>query len=157
MDLSFLKEWLVPVSTTVGIFSTAAAVFTGLRDYRLKLRAETRLAEAAKVESDIKLLKLLTEIMDIAHARGSSILMSDKLFEAIWPHMHKVGHTNAKDVAIVTMPVGIACQDAAIAAIATLGLEHPVLRQSALHGLIELAKIRPNIVNPLLEKFRNRV
>jgi hypothetical protein len=154
MDLSAIKDWLVPASTAAGIVSAIVAAFMALRDYKLKLQAEARLADAAKVESDVKLLKLFVELMDIAHARGQSVLVSEKLFEALWAHMQKTGATNPKDAAIVTFPVGGAAQDAAIAAIATLGQKHAVLKPVAIRALESLASFKPDVATRLLQDLK---
>jgi hypothetical protein len=155
MDLTTIKDWLVPGSTTVGIFSVVAGALLALREYKLKARAEARLAQSAQVESDIKLLKLFVEIMDIAHARGQSVVVSDKLFEALLPKLQAAGLSDVKSAAVITLPVGSAAQDAAIAAICVLGKKHPILRPVAMRALESLSTFKANIAGPLLEELRN--
>jgi hypothetical protein len=72
MCIASIKEWLIPASTAIGLVSAIVAMFIALYEYRLKLRAETRLAEASNIESDVKLLALFVTLMDVAHARGPS-------------------------------------------------------------------------------------
>ena len=50
MDVQFLKDWLVPLSTIFTLLSIAVGVWLSLRDYRLKLQAETRLKHSSQVE-----------------------------------------------------------------------------------------------------------
>lgn len=154
MDLAALKDWLVPASSAIGIVSVAVGSLLALRDYKLKARAEARLVDSAQVESDIKLLKLFVEIMDIAHARGQSVVVSEKLFEAIIPRLQAEGVTDIKSAAVITLPIGAAAQDAAIAAIAVLGTKHAILLPVALRALESLCSFKANIAGPLLEDLR---
>src|SRR3990170_4374615 len=82
MVLETLTDLLIPISTFVTLITASIGGWLALKEYRLKLRAETRLAESSEVESDIKLLKLFTEIMDIAHGRGGYDV-SEKVMERI--------------------------------------------------------------------------
>jgi hypothetical protein len=154
MDFSGIKDWLIPVSTSVGIISTALGCWISLREYRLKLQAETRLAQAAQVEADVKLLNLFVEIMNIAHARGGSVLASEKLFDAMLPKLQAQGQMDVKAAAIITLPVGAACQDAAIVAIGELGKRHALLYPAALRGLQTIAVFKPEVVEPVLEELQ---
>ena len=153
MDLAALKDWLVPLSTAGGIVAAVWGGLLALRDYKLKLQAEARLANAARVEADVKLLSLFIEVMNVAHARGQSLLVSEKLFEAMWPKLQAQGRTDVKDAAVITLPVGAASQDAAIAAIGELGKKHALLRPSALHALRSLATFKPAVANPVLSEL----
>ena len=154
MDLAALKDWLVPVSSAIGIVSVVVGSLLALRDYKLRARAEARLADSARIESDIKLLKLFVEIMDIAHARGASVVVSDKLFEALIPKLQAQGVTDIKSAAVITLPIGAAAQDAAIAAIAVLGMKHEILLPVAIRALESLSTFKANIAGPLLEDLR---
>ncbi|MFH1218832.1 MAG: hypothetical protein V1694_00030 [Candidatus Eisenbacteria bacterium] len=154
MDLVALKEWLVPISTSGGIVAAVWGGLIALRDYKLKLQAETRLAQIAQVEADVKLLNLFIEIMNVAHARGTTVLASDKLFEAMLPKLQAQGKMDVKDAAIITFPVGAASQDAAIAAIGELGKRHALLRPAALRALQSLATFKPEVANPVLVELQ---
>jgi hypothetical protein len=153
--LAAIKDWLVPFSTSVGIVAVVVGLLLSLREYNLKLRAEARLAESAQVESDIKLLKLFVEIMDIAHARGPSMVVSDKLFEAMLPKLQEAGVSDIKAAAVITLPIGSAAQDAAISAICELGKKHPILRPVAIRALESLSTFKAEIAAPLLEELHN--
>lgn len=74
IDFSELKDWLIPLSTFVSLITASVGGWLSLREYRLKVQAETWLAKSSELEADIKLLKLFTEIMNIAHARGATQL-----------------------------------------------------------------------------------
>jgi hypothetical protein len=154
MDISVFKDWLVPLSTAGGIVAAVWGGLLTLREYKLKLQAEVRLSQSAQVEADVKLLKLFVEIMNVAHGRGESLLASEKLFEAMLPKLREQGQTDVKDAAVVTLPVGGAAQDAAIAAIGELGKRHTLLRSVALQALQSLASFKPDVANPALAELR---
>jgi len=58
--------------------------------------------------------------------------------------------------AVVTLPVGLAAQDAAISAIAELGERHPSLRQVAIQALesLQLQQVSPPVVKKNLDRLR---
>ena len=82
MDPGSLKDWLVPVSTFITLITGTVAGLVALREYRLKVQAETRLTQSAELEADIKLLTLFVEIMTLAHGRGGN-QVSEKAIERI--------------------------------------------------------------------------
>lgn len=155
MDFNTLKEWLVPVSSAIGIISSAIAAIVALNDLKLKFRAEARQAETSGIESDVKLIKLFVEIMEVAHARGASLLVSDKLFEVLWPQLKSAGSSDPRDAALVRTPVGSASQDAAIAAIGVLGEKHAILYPVAVRALESIAEFKPQTASSILEKLRS--
>src|SRR5438093_9746752 len=130
----------VAASTGASIIAVAIGVLLSLREYNLKLQAETRLTYSTQVESDIKLVQVLTNIMNIAHGRGGTAV-SDKLLDALIPEENRaqlgVGNNveAIKHAAVVILPVGSAAQDAAIAAVCELGKRHAFLRPIALQAL----------------------
>ena len=152
-----LREWLLSGSAVAAILSTSFAVFKFLADYRVKVRAEARLAKSTEVENEIKLLKLFTEIMDIAHARGRAEL-SEKAVELLLSEKGRAGEHEIGKVlekAVIVMPVGLAAQDAAIAAIAVLGTKYEILRPSAIQALRSLSTFKPN-AQVLLSQITSR-
>ncbi|MBM3148837.1 MAG: hypothetical protein FJZ88_02255 [Chloroflexi bacterium] len=137
MDASTLKEWLVPVSTFVTLITASIGGWLALREYRLKVKAEIRLTQSAELEADIKLLKLFTEIMTIAHTRGGTQVSEKAIEKLLSPEVIQALGLSGPDIrstienAVVTLPVGIAAQDAAICAIWVLGNRHEVLKPVA--------------------------
>ncbi len=162
MDLSTLKDWLVPVSTFVTLITASVGGWMSLREYRLKVQAETRLAKSTELEADVKLLKLFTEIMSIAHARGQTQL-SEKLIEKLLSPetMKELGVTIANlrpvlESAVISHPVGIAAQDAAIAAIWALGIKHEILQPVAIQALTSLTGFKEKVARPYLEDLKSK-
>jgi hypothetical protein len=140
MDLKLIndiKELLVPIATSVTLLSVAISSWLALRQYRLKLKSE-------KIENDIKLIKAFCDLLNLAHARSQtnySEKFLDKLFEkeiiskADFDQLDL--NKKIEKTALIT-PVGSAAQDAAIAAVATLGLRHDVLKDASIQALASL-------------------
>jgi hypothetical protein len=100
---------------------------------------------------DIKLLQLFTETMNIAHARTTTQL-SEKIFENILnPEVVKQFHLENKSIhdlvkeSIVILPIGVAAQDAAIAAIGALGKRHEILRNVAIQALESIMSFKKEV------------
>jgi len=161
MDLEIIKAWLIPLSTFVTLITASIGGWLSLREYRLKVKAETRLAQSAELESDIKLLKLFTEIMDIDHSRRG-YEVSEKIIEKILSPevLDQFGLSGSKleDVinkTIIPLPVGIAAQDAAICAIWVLGKKHSILTPVAIQALESLSTFKGEVVKGYLEDIKN--
>jgi hypothetical protein len=124
--------------------SAFGIVFIGLQ-FGLKLRAEKRLKQSSQIESEIKLINLFCEVMNLAHARKSTVLLSDTLLKQIdkIPYIKKTlikdNHgEETTELPFVTYPVGLAAQIAAMSSIYELGKNHLILRNAAIEGLKQL-------------------
>ncbi len=139
-----IKELLVPIATSVTLLSVAISSWLALRQYRLKLRSE-------KIENDIKLVKAFSELLNLAHARSQTTYsekLLDKLFEnEIISDADFQGFDLGQKIqtAALTVPVGLAAQAAAIAAVATLGLRHDVLKDASIQALESLVGAVPQM------------
>lgn len=145
------------IASIVALVASTAWVW----EYRLKVRAERRLAESSEIESQIKLLRLFTEIMNIAHARGG-YEVSEKAIEKILNpetlESFKPGSVELEDLLntiLIHIPVGDAAQDAAIAAIWKLGKEHKILRDVSTQALESITKFKSDIAKPYLEDLKS--
>jgi hypothetical protein len=162
MTADDIKNWLIPVSTFVTLITASVGGWLSLREYRLKVQAETRLARSAELEADIKLLKVFTEIMSIAHARGGAQVSEKAIEKILTPEMIKELGLSGKSLtevlgtAVVNLPVGSAAQDAAICSIWVLGCRHEVLRPVAIQALTSLTHIKGAVVTPYLEDLNGR-
>jgi len=149
------------VSGSVTLLSVAISSWLALRQYRLKLKEEERLSVSARTETDIKLVKAFSELMDIAHGRSGHVL-SEKTVEFLLAHAF-VSDKEMSDpsavgrkleaAAVFALPVGQASQEAAIAAIAALGERHEVLLDLARQGLTSLQLVRPEIVPKYIDRL----
>ncbi len=162
MTAAEIKDWLVPVSTFVTLITASIGGWKSLREYRLKVKAETRLAQSAELEADIKLLKLFTEMMTIAHARGGSQVSEKAIERILTPELIKelglTGHSlrGVLENTIIQLPVGVAAQDAAICAIWVLGSRHDVLRPVAIQALTSLTTFKAQVASPYLEDLKQK-
>lgn len=153
MQISDIKDLLLTISSVFGIVSVAVGALLALREYRLKAKAETRLAESSRAETDIKLVQAFTALMDVANARGPSVLVSDKLFEAMSLKVRVSSVEQAQELAVIAMPIGLASQNAAIAGVAALGERYLLLRPMAIEAMRSLSTFKGNVATPLLEKL----
>jgi hypothetical protein len=160
MNLEIIKEWLIPISTFIGVISTAVGIWLSLKEYRLKLQAETRLAESTRAETDIRLLQLFTEILYIATGRKGGATFSKEILNLL-VQKNVLTEEDYKDIdrlvykitkgSFIAQGVGISSVEAAFASIATLAIQHPVLYNSALQALESFKKTNYNI--ELSEKY----
>jgi hypothetical protein len=161
MTASEAREWILVISGSVTLLSVAVSSWLALRQYRLKLKEEERLSLSARTETDIRLVKAFSEIMDIANGRSGHVL-SEKAVESLFGK-NAIGEKELADpaavrqrletAAILTLPVGQAAQDAAIAAIATLGARHEVLRSPAIQALESIRSFKPQIAGKYLREL----
>ena len=155
MNIQDIKDWLIPISASFTLISVGVSSWLAVKDYRLKLKAEERLRYSSQVEADVRLIKLFTEIMDIAHARRSHYL-SEKVVEGLFQQgiITKEDFNDPKDpsfkevfrkleTAILVPPVGKAAQDAAIAAIYSLAKRNEILRDVAFQALESMKSFKP--------------
>lgn len=142
MDLDGIKEWIIVLSASVTMLSVATGIWLSLREYRLKLQAEGRLERASEIEAEIRLHTLFTQLMRTANGR-SGYQLSEKAIEFLLAHFHSEGgkldivavNRALEDLSIIRFPVGSAEQDSSVAAISSLTIRHPVLREAGMRAL----------------------
>jgi hypothetical protein len=160
MNADIVKAWLVPISTFITLITASIGGWLALREYRLKVQAETRLAHSAELEEDIKLLKLFTEMMNLAHARGDAHVSEKAIERILTPEMFKefgLSGSNLRGLlesAVIVLPVGAAAQDAAICAIWVLGKRHSLLKPVAIQALESLKTFKGQVVESYLEDLK---
>jgi ribosomal protein S7 len=145
MTIADLKEWVLTISASVSMIAVAVGIWMSLREYRIKLQAERRQQQSAEIEAEIRLQTLFSELMKTANGR-SGYQVSEKAVEFCLQHIKTTtGDTDIatlnraiENLAVLTLPVGSASQDAAIAAIAALTLRHKELEEPGLRALQSL-------------------
>jgi len=140
--VSELVLFATPIAT---VAAAAVAAIPVYRQYRFQVAESGRLAEATRAEVDVRLLTLFVSLMGKAHARGDSGVSESAVQAALAPGSPFAPATPDELTEIVeharyTLPVGFDEQEAAIAAVAELGVRYDVLRTPALVGLRGLAK-----------------
>jgi len=149
-NLNGIQDWLIPVSAFEFLITAAIGSWVTVNNYALKIETEKRLSESSSVESDVRLLKLFSEMMQIADNRYDPIL-SEKVIEELFNKgIITANDYNPENVillnrklktAIITPGYGLSAQEAAIAAIYTLGRKNVILLNAAIDGL-ESVKLR---------------
>jgi hypothetical protein len=176
MSAADLQQWILVLSGSVTMVSVAVGIWLSLREYRLKLQAETRQKANAEVEADIRLNTLFLELMKVANGR-SGYSVSEGAVDYVLKHLDEADLFTREDstisikldqvramnevlrsLAIVTLPVGSAEQDASVAAIASLAKTYERLRPAALCALEGLQEpFTTKVAKTYLEQVRRLV
>jgi hypothetical protein len=127
------------------------------------LKAESRLADSSTVDMDIKLMKGFTDLLALAHSRKGSYLsektvekmFDNKLFTKEEMKDQDLLHKKIEKVAVLNIDCGAAEQDAFIAAIASLGLKHDVLRIPTIQALESMQTFKKEIAEKYLNKLNS--
>ncbi len=161
-QVSILVKWVVPLTQVVTLISLSFGIILSILQYRLKVKAEIRLKDASIAEVDTKLIKLFTEVMDIAHSRINHIV-SDTIIEELFKKnvfnqadFDNLNQLNKKieEAATLPIPVGAAAQDAAIIAIGNLAVKYDILREPAIVGLETIKTFHPLLTTETIEKIK---
>ena len=147
-----------------GIFAFVKASLLAVAEYRLKLQAEERAAASQKAETDVRLLQAFTPLLDLANGRGG-YEVSEKIIEELISR-NIFGDTDFRDLKsfkkklsefpIIYLPVGLPSQDAAIAAVATLGLKYKILREPAVEALEGAKSFRKEVAEKHLKRMQSQ-
>jgi hypothetical protein len=149
--------WVTIITSVLGSTLLSAAVGSFVT-YRLKRREEARLSAAAELERDLKTAELFVKLMDLANARGATVLV-ESVAKAVSEHKaftDALGAVNPArvdtallkrltQVAVVNGPVGAAAQAAAAELVGVMADRHEHLRPAARLGLIKIKEIVPDL------------
>ena len=157
--LDTIKDWLIPVSTFITLLTVAVGATQSLKEYRLKLIAEQRLANSTAVEMDIKLMQGFTDLLALAHARKNSYLsekavekmFDNKLFTEEELNNPQLLNRKLEEVAVLNVFSGEAEQSAFVAAIANLALKHEILRTPTIQALETMQNFIPELAQKYLD------
>jgi hypothetical protein len=167
MDLALLKEWIIPVSSGIALLSIAVSVCLGTRGWCRKLRAEEQLAQAARAETNVRLVGAFTDLVLLAGGTGrygisgevvramlDSGVIGEDDFNVDQP---TALHTKIARLAMMaTTGGGPTAQTFAIYGVGALAARHELLRELGVKAL-EMERIRetaPDKVRELLEVLR---
>ncbi len=166
MYLETIKDWLIPVSSFFVLVSTAIAIWISLKEYRLKLQAETRLTESTRAETDIRLLQLFTELLRISSGRMGVAIYSKEILDILikkdifteddFKNLDMLKEKISKATMIAQTP-GVESSNAAFASIATLAKRHPVLYESAIEALETCQEWNPQMSEKYLSSIRKEL
>lgn len=116
----------------VGVVGGLIAAYVAVSEYRLKSIAQ-------RAELDIRLARLFAEIVPIANGRAGHVV-SETAAAAIVKDRKEIT-TDLLHDAVISLPVGVPTQAAAIRSIGRLGADYPGLRGSAEGALRALAYV----------------
>ena len=121
------------------------------------------MAASQQAETDVRLIQAFTELMNIANGRGGYVT-SEKVIEELfkrsvftdsdfadWKEFQK----RLGEFPVIYLPVGLASQDAALAAAATLGLKYDVLRVPAAEALHSAKQFRQDVAERHLQRLNS--
>lgn len=158
-----IDKWILPITKVLTLVSVIVGIFISIQQYRLKVKAEIRLKESANAENDVKLLKIFTEILDIAHGRKNQII-SETIVKELFNHnifgegeLHNLEEINRKIENTANLPVhvGLGAQEAAIVAIANLSIKYKILKEPGLAGLRIIQGFKPEPTTEQIERIIN--
>ncbi|PTN13309.1 hypothetical protein [Nitrosomonas aestuarii] len=165
MDPNEIKDWLIPIASFVGIISTSAGVWLALKEYRLKLKAEQRLAESARAETDIRLFTHFTDILEVATGRRRDPVYSKEVAEKVLKTLriepddenfdYRALREKIAKAALLQSWVGNSSSDAAFASITTLAQRHKVLVPSTIQALESFSDWKPELANKYIKILKN--
>lgn len=141
--LAGLQSWVTVTAASMSMLAVATGIWLSLREYRIKVRGEARQQKTADIDAEVRLHTQFTELMQIANARSGYVL-SEATAQYMLGALGEAERSPAEvrrivnDAAVMTLPVGSASQDAAIAAIASLTQRYEVLREPGLQALRSL-------------------
>lgn len=152
---------VITMSTCFALIGSTVGILLALKEYKLKLKAETRLSKSANAETDIQLVKVFTDIMNLANGR-SGYCISEKVIEKILEleNLSEISlhdgslHMLISKNAIIKFPVGSAQQDAAISAICVLAKRHEFLKPIAIQALESIYPSNPEIAERYLSDLK---
>ena len=149
-----IREWISALTPIAALLTVVFAFFKARKEFIEKQIAERRALMSAEIESNVKLMTVFTQIMDIAHSRAGNHV-SEKAIEVLLSKPEAASQDVAKLIAsaIIPLPVGAAAQDAAICAIWKLGLEHEVLTEVATQALVSLLDVKRDVVEKYLHEI----
>lgn len=150
-----LEPWIPIIAPVATVLTAAIAAIPLYRQTNLKRQEEVRLTRASRAEVDARLYGLFVQLMAKAHARGESTIAETAIQAAIssggaLAPTSIEAFSHLVQAAVVTYPVGLSEQLAAIAAVAQLGARYDSLHAPALAGLQSLASWFPPPLPPAL-------
>lgn len=165
MDLGSLKEWILVVSGSATLLSIAASVWLGVQQYRLKLKAEERLARSEQAETDLRLLAAFVELIQDA-AQTGRYRVSETLVKWLIDggHLSKADLENTNAVrekvawhATVADTVGETQCRMAVFAIGALAKRYDFLRELGVRALESkrVSDTDPEAAQTILQELRH--
>lgn len=157
-------DWIITITAVISAASLTIGIWKSLKEYRLKIEAEKRVAESQKVETDIKLIAHFAQLMETAHGISGNTV-SDKVIEMMFEKdLLKDDYNNLpemkskmNELSVFRLPVGIAAQDSAIAALAVLAKRHPILLLPTIQAFESMLSFKKDVVEKYLPELKRQI
>ncbi|WP_419777735.1 hypothetical protein [Malaciobacter marinus] len=125
----------------ITLFGSITAIIAVLT-YKSKAKVEKSLIEKNEAEIDIKLIKQFSELINIANGRSGYLLSENAISEYfklkdIKNYSQDI-NKELESLAILTLPVGKATQNATAIALTDFALKNPLLLKATINGINEL-------------------
>lgn len=159
--LSFVFAHAKDISILMAAISGSISAIVGVMTFKLKIKAENNLKLKNEAEIDINLIKQFSELITIANGR-SGYLLSEKAVESFFnahsslsdkiPDEFGSLNNKIKELALLTIPVGRASQNATAVSLTDLAVKNSILLDAAIVGIQELPideKIKQQCLNKL--------
>ena len=150
------------IATIITVTTGVVVAILGILSYRIKAKAEISLIKKNEAEIDIKLIKQFSELITIANARGGYLLSENAVekyfekntnFQINKEELAKINQ-DLEDLAILTLPVGLASQNATAVALTDFALKNTLLLNATKLALEQLPLI-PNIKKDCLNRIND--
>jgi len=147
------------IVVSISIMTAAVAACVAVAEFGVKVWGEKRLQKSAACEIDIRMSKLFTELMWVAHGRGGSEV-SEKAIEGLFQKgmisesdCDNLEQLNNKlQACVIVLPVGLASQKAAMVSIAVLGSRYEILWEPALAALSTMKSFKAEEIKRAAER-----
>lgn len=160
--IDFMIAHAKEVSILTAALSGSITAVLGMLTYKLKVKAENNLKLKNEAEIDIKLIKQFSELITIANGRSGYVISENAIesYLRAYPSLSdkkkdeiKAINDDLEELAVLTIPVGRAAQNATAVSLTDLAVKNSILRDAAIAG-IEALPIDEKLKKECLSKLR---
>ena len=154
--MEIINYILENIKEITGLVIAIIAIYT----YKLKVKAEVSLIKKNESEIDIKLIKQFSELLMTANARSGYVISENAIQNYFDKNPNLTSNSDElkkinqdlEDLAILTLPVGLASQNATAIALTDFAIKHTLLKRAtkiAIEQLPLIADIKKECLNKL--------
>jgi hypothetical protein len=163
VDAEQLRAWVLVLSASAALLAIAAAVWLGVVAYCRKLRAEQRLAQASRAETEVRLVQVFVDLVLLAAGSGRYVASRELLHAmlesgVIGPEDFDTDNTLpllTKYMRLAMVPVSSGSPTAcrfAVHAVAALAARHELLRELGLAAL-QMERVRESVSDQVWQQL----
>ncbi|MFM5331223.1 hypothetical protein ACET9Z_02245 [Aeromonas veronii] len=160
--IDFMIAHAKEVSILTAALSGSITAVLGMLTYKLKVKAENNLKLKNEAEIDIKLIRQFSELITIANGRSGHVISENAIesYLKAYPSLSdkkkdeiKAINDDLEELAVLTIPVGRATQNATAVSLTDLAVKNSILRDAAIAG-IEALPIDEKLKKECLSKLQ---